>query len=188
MKKLTTILSILILILGGLLVTVFAIPLLKLPGSYQVVMVRSGSMEPTIKTGALAFFKPESSYDKNNIVAFQIKLDDNSKYIVIHRAIEKKTTPDGKTIFVTKGDANQDKDARETSQENILGKVFFNVPLVGFIVSWIQTTTGKVALIVIPLVLVVYHTLQTAVAKRKTKKTVSREKATADESDEEAED
>ena len=170
MKKLSTVLSSLILLFGAALVAVFAIPLLKIPGTYQVVMVRSGSMEPTIKTGALAFFKPAENYEKDDVLAFQIDLDDNSKYIVIHRAIEKKTTEDGKTVFVTKGDANQDKDSRETPAENVLGKVFFNIPYVGYVVSWIQTTTGKVALIVIPIVLLLYHEVQSQMAKRATKK------------------
>jgi signal peptidase len=170
MKKAINILSLAILIIGLAITAVFAIPLLKLPGGYQVVIVRSGSMEPTIPTGAVAFFKPESEYQADDVIAFHVENEDE-RYAVIHRAVEKTTDEDGKTAFVTKGDANESKDAVKTPVENILGTVFYHIPVVGYVVSWIQTTTGRIVLIGLPITLLVYHQAQEMMAKKKSTST-----------------
>jgi signal peptidase I len=167
MKKIVNLITLAILIIGLSISAVFAIPLVS-PSTYQVVIVRSGSMEPTIMTGAIAFFKPESEYKADDIIAFKIE-NQAERYAVIHRAIEQTTDDDGKPAFVTKGDANESKDALKTPVENILGKVFFHLPLVGYVVSWVQTTTGKVLLIGLPVTLLVYHQVQDMMKKKNAK-------------------
>lgn len=180
MKKISNIISGIILLIGAILVTIFGIPLLNIPGTYDVVIVRSGSMEPTIPTGALAFFRSQDEYQADQVIAFQIETENDSKYAVIHRAVEKKQNEEGQTVFITKGDANETKDAVETPQENIMGEVFLHVPGIGYVISWMQSTTGKVLLIVVPLVLIVYSVGQSMMHKaqaKKDKKTESKEKS-----------
>jgi signal peptidase len=175
MEKISNIISGIILLVGAILVTIFAIPLLHIPGTYDVVIVRSGSMEPTIPTGALAFFRAQEEYQADQVIAFQIETDNDSKYAVIHRAVEKKENEEGQTVFVTKGDANEVKDAVETPQDNIMGEVFLHVPVAGYMISWMQSVTGKVLLIVVPVVLIIYSYGQTLMHKIKNKKSTKSE-------------
>jgi len=185
LKRANNLISGLILLIGGTLAAIFAIPLLNIPGNYDVVIVRSGSMEPTIGTGAIAFFKPEAEYKAQDILVFQVKDDpEESKYAVLHRAVEVTEDENGQPAFITKGDANEAKDAVQTPQERIRGKVFFHVPVVGFIITWMQSTTGKVLLIVVPVVLIVYQFGQDFMNKHQNKKT-NKPKASTNEEEKE---
>ena len=101
-------------------------------------VVLSGSMEPTIKTGSLSFINKHVKYEKikeKDVIAF--KMDDET--LVTHRVDE--ITDNG---FVTKGDANDDKDGGIVTRKNYVGKNIFWIPVLGYGVKVVQTTTGKI--------------------------------------------
>lgn len=101
-------------------------------------VVLSGSMEPKIQTGSLCFINKNTSFDsikENDVIAFKLSGD----VLVTHRVVEK--TNDG---LVTKGDANEVNDASLVNKTNFVGKNIFHIPLLGYFVSAIQSTTGKV--------------------------------------------
>ncbi|KKQ36980.1 MAG: Peptidase S26B, signal peptidase [Candidatus Roizmanbacteria bacterium GW2011_GWA2_37_7] len=74
----------------------------SLLGSYESLLVRSGSMEPTIMTGDVIFAKQLNQYNKNDVVAFK----DEGDRVITHRIV-KIDESDGQLTFITKGDANQ---------------------------------------------------------------------------------
>lgn len=89
-------------------------------------IVESGSMEPQIHTGAVAFI---DTHDKNvavgDVVTYQIGETGLKKYVT-HRIV--KEGPDG---YVTKGDANEVEDANSVKQEQIVGTYRYSIPYAG---------------------------------------------------------
>lgn len=89
-------------------------------------IVESGSMEPQIHTGAVAFI---DTHDKNvavgDVITYKIGEVGSEKYVT-HRIVGEK--PDG---YVTKGDANEVEDANCVKQEQIVGTYRYSIPYAG---------------------------------------------------------
>lgn len=89
-------------------------------------IVKSGSMEPQIHTGAVAFI---DTRDKNvavgDVITYKIGKAGSEKYVT-HRIVGEK--PDG---YVTKGDANEVEDANCVKQEQIVGTYRYSIPHAG---------------------------------------------------------
>jgi len=119
----------------------------------KMLVVKSGSMEPTIKTGSLVIDKSFSDYQINEIVTFQ-----NSKKLTettTHR-ITNKEDKDGNILFTTKGDANNADDADKLTPDRIVGKVVFKIAYLGYTVAFSRTTPGLIILIIIPATIIIY--------------------------------
>lgn len=89
-------------------------------------IVKSGSMEPQIHTGAVAFI---DTHEKNvavgDVITYKIGEAGSEKYVT-HRIVGEK--PDG---YVTKGDANEVEDANCVKQEQIVGTYRYSIPHAG---------------------------------------------------------
>lgn len=121
---------------GRLFFTVIALAgllLLILPcAGISVDIVLSGSMEPAVKTGGLVFTDTRQKDPKiGDIITYQIK---NSK--VTHRVVRK----EGKDL-ITKGDANDGEDPAAVGSEQIIGKVVFTIPFVGYVAAFLKRKT-----------------------------------------------
>src|SRR3990167_11396505 len=124
-KKTAYIVFISFLALIGLLVVISAFPI---AGNYQIKMVESGSMEPSIKVGSVVVVKPSESYEAGDVITYEGGFRDErgGGIPVTHRIVEKKTEG-GSLAYVTKGDANDDPDNRVVRERQIIGRVLFDV-------------------------------------------------------------
>jgi len=109
---------------------------------YGKAVVATGSMEPVIEPGDMIIFHEQGNYEAGDIVVFE------AENFVTHRIIE--TTENG---FITQGDANN-KDDGEIHGEQIIGKVVYIVPKVGYIVDFIKSPFGMLVLVIGLLVLI----------------------------------
>ncbi|MEP7162598.1 MAG: signal peptidase I [Candidatus Moraniibacteriota bacterium] len=138
-------------------IVVIAIFLLatKLPiaGGLKTYVVQSGSMEPAIKTGSVIVAKPANEYRVGDVVTFGAQTKDKTP--TTHRIVEVR---DGK--YMTRGDANNAEDLRPVSRFEIIGKVLFSVPFIGYGVAAAQKPWGFGLIIVIPAVLIIYEEVQ----------------------------
>jgi len=101
-------------------------------------------------TGDIIVIKPQPQYNLNDVITFK----EGADRIVTHRIIDiaqKSGTPE----IATKGDANRSLDNDKITQSNIVGKVQFVVPKIGFLVAFTHTTPGLVVMIIIPVILLV---------------------------------
>lgn len=117
------------------LVCIVGIGGLCLMGKTPRVIV-SGSMEPEIHTGSLAFIDTKVSYEdieENDIVAFENENGD----MVVHRAVD--VTDGG---IETKGDANDVSDGVTTTSDNYYGKYMFSIPNIGYVLFAIKSKRG----------------------------------------------
>lgn len=103
--------------------------------------VISGSMEPTYSVGSIVYVKEVEKEDLhiNDPVTF---VTEHSSAVVTHRIVEIKEN----NVFVTKGDANNTLDG-DLPFENIIGKPIFSLPYLGFISVYLNSTQGKILLI-----------------------------------------
>jgi len=156
MEKLAKIFNIFYKILTVLLIAIIltiATSLIPLPGNYRIYSVVSGSMEPALHVGSIVFVRPLSDYQIGDIVTFKTPKD--PKNTVTHRLTAKDTSKD-QIIYSTKGDANQTKDIENLALENIVGKVFFNLPFIGYPISYSKTLPGLLILVVVPATIIIY--------------------------------
>ena len=140
------------LVLLGIATVLLLISILPVPGNFKVKIVLSGSMEPTIKTGSIVVVKPADDYKIGDIVTFQKRID---KEPTTHR-IEEIRVVGGSPIYTTKGDANNAEDRGEIQKEEIIGKVLFSIPYLGYIINFVQKPIGFSLIIVLPAIVIVY--------------------------------
>ena len=136
-----------------IIVALLLFALFPIKGNYQIKIVKSGSMEPDIKVGSIVVIKPSENYTVGDVVTFgkDTKIDIPTTHrIVSSRAVE------GVLLFTTKGDANEDNDTAEVKQNDIHGKVLFDVPFFGYIIDFARKPIGFAVLIILPAFIVIY--------------------------------
>jgi len=141
----------------GLVTILVVFSALPITGNYKFMVVRSGSMEPSVKMGSIVLVKPSANYSVDDIISFNagFRGPDGKDVPVTHRVIEMRVDQ-GDPIYVTKGDANEDPDTRELNHRNVIGKVLISVPYIGYAVEAARTPYGFLILILIPASIIAY--------------------------------
>lgn len=141
-----------------LLVLLFLTMLSQIPQlfGFTATCAVSGSMEPTLSVGSLAFVKA-SEYAIDDVVQFAMGED-----IVLHRIVA-----DNSTTFGTKGDANPTPDPWQIDKNDVQGKLYFSIPYLGYYASLLATVHGKLIVIMCAILLFVASRLDTGVEKSK---------------------
>ncbi|OHB15865.1 MAG: signal peptidase I [Candidatus Zambryskibacteria bacterium RIFOXYC1_FULL_39_10] len=134
-------------------VVVVLASILPIPGKLEIKIVQSGSMEPTIKVGALAIIRPESLYKVGDIITFG--KDTKTDVPTTHRIVADRVE-NGVLLYTTKGDANEDNDTKEIKKDEIIGKTLFSVPYVGYIIDFAKQPLGFAIFIGLPALYIVY--------------------------------
>jgi len=151
-KKIWRIISYVLLIPLLLLVLLFVGAALPGIGNYQVLTVLSGSMEPAIRVGSTVVVNPAEDYKIGDVITF--RAGGRSGIPTTHR-IEDIRTEAGEPVYITKGDANPAADIVEVRKENVVGKVLFSIPYLGYAVNFAQKPIGFASMIIVPAVLII---------------------------------
>jgi signal peptidase len=119
---------------------------------YQALVVRSGSMSPTIPTGSVVFYRKVSAANVKvgNIIVFDKPGQQNEK--VTHRVFKISTGPTGR-FFTTKGDANGAPDDWQVPAVGTGWVASFHIPGIGYALADLQSTTARLLLLLIPALL-----------------------------------
>ena len=115
---------------------------------FQVYAVLSGSMEPDLPVGSLVYVKaiePEK-LEIGDDISFLIA----EKTIVTHRIIDVIPDEADPTVlrFQTQGIANDVADGNLVHYKNVIGKVAFHIPLLGYVSNFIQSTPGRYIILI----------------------------------------
>lgn len=153
MKKIFKTIYYLILAAIAIVALFLIFSVIPIKGGYKILVVLSGSMEPAIHTGSVAAVKPAREYKVGDIITFGEKT--KTKTPTTHRIHEIKET-DGVKSYITKGDANNAPDQKPVSEKEIIGKVLFSVPYLGYAVNAAQKPVGFLLIIIIPAVIIIY--------------------------------
>lgn len=109
----------------------------------------SPSMTPTYNVGDLVYVKATdpAEIETGDVLTF---VANEQLVVVTHRvaAVDRENR-----CFTTKGDANNDVDARPVVYDNVIGTVRFSLPLLGYVSSYLTGPSGRYAAIAIGLTL-----------------------------------
>jgi signal peptidase len=116
---------------------------------YQALVVRSGSMAPTIPTGSVVFYHrvPADQVKVGDVIVFSEP--DRPDRQVTHRVQQINNAPTGR-YFVTKGDANGAADAWRIPALGTGWVASFHLPAVGFAIAYLQSPLARLLLLLIP--------------------------------------
>ncbi|MEI6533357.1 MAG: signal peptidase I [Candidatus Roizmanbacteria bacterium] len=122
-------------------------------------IVSTGSMEPTVKTGAIAFVVPVKldAIKEGDIITF--KSPKNAKDTILHR-VNKIVVKDNKTVLITKGDNNNAPDNWEVKSDAITGKFNFSIPYIGHPAALLKTPWGFAGIVGIPSIYLIFLFIQ----------------------------
>lgn len=135
---------------------------------FQMFSVQSGSMEPSIRVGSIVFTIKQGQYSPGDAITF--RKDDTN---VTHRIVEKEVV-DERVQYVVKGDANNLADPDPVNPEQIVGRVFFNIPLIGYFAGFLRTLPGLLIFIVVPSTVIIYEEIRSI--KKEAKKIIKSRK------------
>ena len=135
-------------ILCYILVGIFVLIELPIIFGYKPLIVLTGSMEPTYKTGSIIYYHkvPESELREGDVITFDL----DSSTPLTHRI---KSIKEGK--YQTKGDANDSADPSWIEYKDIRGKVAkISIPFVGRVFAFFL---NHYTIIVVMLVLILVY-------------------------------
>jgi len=124
---------------------------------WRVDEVLSGSMEPQLQVGSVVVTRPAAlgEIKVGDIITYASPRDGN---LTSHRVIEViGSTP---SQFRTKGDANEDADPFTVPAENVVGKVCFHLPYLGYTAHFIKTFPGLLLTLCLPGLLIIITELR----------------------------
>lgn len=121
---------------------------------YRYYTVLTASMEPELSVGDLVIVKLSDAdeIEVGDVITFNPS--SNSDAYLTHRVTEKLADYEGTgvTCFRTKGDANETEDSFLIEDSRVIGKVRFHIPIVGYIIRFIQLKWY----FVVPLVIMIF--------------------------------
>lgn len=125
-------------------ISVYLLVALPILFGYKPLVVLSGSMEPTYKTGAIIYYEASNDIKKGDVIVFESG-DDS---FVTHRV---DNIVDNK--YVTKGDANETVDAELIEIQSIKGKAInFSIPYLGYYIQFVNINLWLIGIVVFILV------------------------------------
>jgi signal peptidase len=144
--------------LAGVLVVVAALPFVvfavpQLVGASHSYVVMSSSMSPAIGAGDVVFVEDvdTDAVEVGDVITFEPESGVLASHgdRVTHRVTAVDEREDG-VYFQTAGDANDSPDEVMVPAENVVGRVSFSLPLVGWAIVFAGTRLGIALLVVVP--------------------------------------
>lgn len=129
-------------------------------GGIFPMIVLTDSMEGTFDSGSLIICRatqPEK-IQAGDIICFYDP-QGNGTSTVTHRVVRVEKDEGGKPLFVTKGDANNVEDLSAVSGDRVLGTYRFSIPRLGSFALFMQSTTGVLLFVVLPVLLMLCYDL-----------------------------
>jgi len=126
--------------------------------------IYGGSMMPTIPIGSVVAVKSveASTIKVGDIITFRTGAEGDK--VATHRVVEV-SNGSGALSFRTAGDSNANPDGNAVLAENVVGKVWFHVPFLGYLSSFVTTRLGFILLIVVPGIFIISLEVRNIIAE-----------------------
>ena len=128
--------------------------------------VLTGSMTPSLPPGTLAVVRPVPVEDieVGSVITYQLQSGEPA--VVTHRVVEVRNDLTGETGWRTQGDANDLADPDWVRPEQVRGEVWYAVPKVGHVGTWLDAAQRNLAARLVGAALVLYAALMFAASLR----------------------
>jgi len=125
---------------------------------YKLLVVISGSMEPDVPVGAIIGVKavPPDAIELGDVITYK---ESSTSALVTHRVV----SIDKDNNFITKGDANEKSDPDLVYSNSLIGKTFFVLPYLGYLVIIFHNQY----LLLIPIMLIAILLVKEIIAYRR---------------------
>jgi signal peptidase I len=135
--------------IGSFVFALLAAAVVPLAFGLHTYAVRSGSMTPTIDTGDLVITRsiPPTEARTGDIVIFRDP--EGSGRLISHR-VRAIREHQGRSYFVTRGDANNAFERWSVLDSGSIGQVVYRLPKLGYALGRVSSGPGKIGLVVIP--------------------------------------
>jgi signal peptidase I len=137
---------------GGALVTLGVVAAVAAILGYRNLVVLSGSMTPTIRTGDLVVARPVSPLELKigDIVTFR---QPGGGRLITHRV--RRLSRQGSSVAVTtRGDANTTLERWTVRADGHVGRIVLDLPKLGYAVWLLNLPFGRIFLVVLPTLLI----------------------------------
>ena len=126
--------------------------------------IYGGSMMPTIPIGSVVAVKSveASAIKVGDIITFRTGTEADK--VVTHRVVEV-SNDSGALSFRTTGDSNANPDGNAVLADNVVGKEWFHMPLLGYLSSFFTTKLGFILLIVVPGIFIISLEVRNIIAE-----------------------
>lgn len=128
----------------------------------RILSIQTDSMYPTLLPGDLVFdvaVKDKSTLQREDIITYWTVI--NGERVLNTHRIEEIYDGNGYLIFVTKGDNNSAVDTMTVHESEIVGKYSCRIGGVGKVFDYLQTSTGFLIVVVVPvLIFLLYQLVQ----------------------------
>ena len=139
-------LVLLVVVVLGLVLAVNAGPAL----GHQIIVIRGGSMEPTIGLGSVIDVVPVRPADIHS--GDVVTLKDANGTLLSHRVTRVAALPDG-LYLETKGDSNATSDGALVPASEVVGRVDASMPKLGYLIYLLTLPMGILSLFCVALTL-----------------------------------
>lgn len=141
-----------------LFISIYVVVCIPMIFGYKPLVVLSGSMEPTYKTGSIIYYEKISNNEllKGDVIVFY----NSKKEVISHRIVS--IADDG---IETKGDANNTSDPQKVGYNDVIGKVGgVSLLFVGFYIKFIND--NLILFVIISVIILVFDFLMSNFAKK----------------------
>lgn len=123
---------------------------------FGAYIIMSNSMIPNINVqdAVVTIRVKENNIKVNDIITFLSKEIETNGTPITHRVIGIVNTDNG-IKYRTKGDNNNTEDFALISPEEVIGKVFFRIPMIGYVRTFLAKPIGWLIIIVIPCLFII---------------------------------
>lgn len=148
-----------VVLLGLIAILMAAIVIPKLADG-QPYTVLTSSMKPDYPPGTLIVVRKidPSSLAIGDVVTYQIR--SNEPDVITHRVVGFTFDQQGNRLLTTQGDAVPVPDERSVQPAQVRGKLWYSIPYLGYVNSWITGATRMIIVYAIAGILVLYAATQ----------------------------
>jgi len=146
LKTIANVLGIVLLIALVAPFVVYAVP--GVVGADHSFVVLTASMTPAIAPGDVVIVaeRDPATIVEGDVITF---VRGDNEVPVTHRVIDVVDGPGG-VAFETQGDANGAPDASLVPGANVIGAVAITIPYIGYVIQFVDSPVGFIALVVVP--------------------------------------
>ncbi|MEK7184288.1 MAG: signal peptidase I [Patescibacteria group bacterium] len=128
-------------------------------GGYHLYSVLTGSMEPTLAVSSLLVVRNQATpFGVDDIITFEQPGERGQ--LITHRVVAAEQV-ENSHIYHTKGDANPVGDSWLVLPSDIKGRVVYQLPYLGRVITLLNSPLGIILLVILPILLLAYQDIFT---------------------------